>query len=35
MRQRFAEGIVLDPAGVSARDLLVILRNSAPARPEV
>jgi TonB family protein len=35
IRQRIAEGKLIDPPGDSARDLLVNLRNSAPARPEV
>ena len=35
IRQRIAEGKLIDPPGDSARDLLVNLRNSAPTRPEV
>ncbi|HEV8331387.1 MAG TPA: energy transducer TonB [Steroidobacteraceae bacterium] len=35
IRQRIAEGKLIDPPGDSARDLLVNLRNTAPARPEV
>jgi TonB family protein len=35
IRQRLAEGKLIDPPGDSARDLLVNLRNTAPTRPEV
>jgi TonB family protein len=35
IRQRLGEGKLIDPAGDSARDLLVNLRNTAPTRPEV
>jgi TonB family protein len=35
IRQRITEGKLIDPPGDSARDLLVNLRNTAPARPEV
>ncbi len=35
IRQRITEGKLIDPPGDSARDLLVNLRNSAPARAEV
>ncbi|HKU16585.1 MAG TPA: energy transducer TonB [Steroidobacteraceae bacterium] len=35
IRQRIAEGKLIDPPGDSARDLLVNLRTSAPTRPEL
>ncbi len=35
VRQRLAEGKLIDPAGDSARDLLTNLRTAAPNRPEV
>lgn len=35
VRQRLTEGKLIDPAGASAKDALVTLRDAAPTRPEV
>jgi TonB family protein len=35
VRQRLTDGKLIDPAGASAKDALVTLRDAAPTRPEV